>query len=76
MNEINMPHRVYHLSRKDIFSVDVESFCQTSVLWSHDFQILGFDKYKRKHWWKFWKPRFNTFARLMYLGGDKNNEQN
>lgn len=69
MDEINVFNRAYQLKPKDIFCVNVEGFLTNSVLWSPSFRIIGTSTYKRKHWWQFWKPRKNTFIRIMYLGG-------
>ena len=59
--------RGYRLRKGDIFSIDLNSFMTTSILWNSQFQIMKFDKYKRK-WWKIWKPKYTYFVRLMYLG--------
>lgn len=75
MAEINESNRVYELRPNDIFCVDVETFLKTSTLWSHNYQILGTDEYKRKHWWQLWKPRKIIFIKIMYLG-ESQNEQN
>jgi hypothetical protein len=75
MEEINRYGRVYRLQPKDIFCVNVEAFLKDSTLWSHRFQIVGTDEYKRKHWWQFWKSRKTRFIKIMYLG-DSKNEQN
>ena len=75
MEEMNRYGRVYRLQPKDIFCVNVEAFLKDSTLWSHKFQIIGTDEYKRKHWWQFWKPWKIKFIKIMYLG-DNENEQN
>ena len=75
MAGINVENRVYKLHPNDIFCVDVETFLKTSTLWSHSYQIIGTDEYRRKHWWQFWKPWKIKFIRIMYLG-DNENEQN
>ena len=74
MESIAVYNRAFQLEPKDIFCVNVKCFLQTSSLWTHDFQILGVQTYKRKHWWQLWKPRKNIFIKIMYLGGN-NNEQ-
>ena len=71
MAEINGFNRVYQLQPKDIFCVNVQGFLKTPILWSHSYQIVGTDEYKRKHWWQFWKPRKVVFVKIMYLGDDK-----
>ena len=40
--------RLYELCKWDIFSVGLETFMATSILWCAPFQILKFDRYKRK----------------------------
>ena len=72
MDKINIFNRVYQLRRKDIFCVDTETFFKTSTLWNPNFQIMGTETHKRKHWWQFWRPRKRTFVRIMYLGEDRN----
>lgn len=65
----NEPYlRTYRLHRGDIFCVDVKTFLKTSTLWSNDYQIMGVDKFKRKPWWKFWKPRYYEFVKIQYIG--------
>lgn len=74
MAEINVFNRVYQLQPQDVFCVNIETFLNESVLWSHNYQILGIDKYKRKYWWQFWKPWKVTFIKIMYLGDKKYGE--
>ena len=74
MTEINVFKRAYQLHPQDVFSVNVEAFLKTSTLWSHNFQIIGTDEYKRKHWWQIWKPWKIKFIKIMYLGDNKNGE--
>lgn len=59
--------RGYKLQEGDIFSIDLGTFISTSTLWRSPFQILKFDKYKRK-WWKFWKPKYTYFVKIKFLG--------
>ena len=66
--EIGSWQRVYRLRNGDVFCVDVNTFLKNSTLWSHEYQIMGTDKIKRKKWWQFWKPKYNTFVKLKYLG--------
>ena len=67
--EIDVFDRAYQLKPHDIFSVNLDGFLINAILWSHSFQIMGVSTYRRKHWWQFWKPRKNTFIKIMYLGG-------
>ena len=55
------------LHKGDIFYVDLNTFMSTSALWCAPYQILKFDKYKRK-WWKIWKPKWTYFAQIEFLG--------
>ena len=71
---INVFNRTYRLRPKDVFCVDIKTFLKESILWSHDYQILGVDKHRRKHWWQFWKPWRITYIKIMYLGDNKNGE--
>ena len=59
--------RFYQLNKGDIFSVDLKTFMSCCYLWCSPFQILKFDKYKRK-WWQFWKPKWIYFAQIEFLG--------
>ena len=72
MDEINVFNGIYKLKPKDIFRVNLEVFLVDATLWSRSFQIVGINTYKRKYWWQFWKPRRNTFIKMMYLGGYEN----
>lgn len=63
MNEV----RAYELHPGDIFSVDLNIFMSESTLWSRQFQIVRFDKFKRK-WWQFWKPKWTNFVQIMFVG--------
>ena len=57
----------YKLHKGDIFYVDLNTFMSTNTLWCAPYQILKFDKYKRK-WWKIWKPKWTYFAQIEFLG--------
>lgn len=61
--------RAYRLNNGDMFSIDLNSFMSNAQLWTRHFEIMGFDKYKRK-WWKFWKPKWTYYVKLMFLGGE------
>ena len=63
MNQV----RAYKLNKGDIFSIDLNTFMYSSFLWNSQYQILKFDKYKRK-WWKFWKLKYTYFVRIKFLG--------
>lgn len=63
MNQV----RTYKLNKGDIFSVDLSTFMSSSIFWNSPYQILKFDKYKRK-WWKIWKPKWTYFVKLEFLG--------
>ena len=62
-----MQVRGYELKRGDIFSIDLNTFMSSSILWNDPYQILKFDKYKRK-WWKIWKPKYTYFVKIEFLG--------
>lgn len=62
-----MQVRGYELKRGDIFSIDLNTFMSSSILWNDPYQILKFDKYKRK-WWKIWKPKYTYFVKIDFLG--------
>lgn len=59
--------RVYELHKGDIFNIDLNTFMSYSVFWNRPYQILKFDKYKRK-WWKVWKPMYAYFVKVEFLG--------
>lgn len=59
--------RLYELCKGDIFSIGLETFMATSILWCAPFQILKFDRYKRK-WWQIWKPKWTYYAQIKFLG--------
>ena len=63
MNQV----RAYKLNKGDIFSIDLNTFMYSSFLWNSQYQILKFDKYKRK-WRKFWKPKYTYFVKIKFLG--------
>ena len=74
MAEVNTFNRTYQLRPKDIFCVDVEAFLKSSILWGHNYQILGTYERRRKHWWQFWKPWKIRFIKIMYLGDNENGQ--
>ena len=84
MSKINESHRVYQLQPKDIFSIELQNFLKEftfenlaeQIAWCRNFQILGINEYKRRrYWWQLWIPRKTVVVRIMYLRGDKD-EQN
>lgn len=63
MNQV----RTYKLNEGDIFSIDLNTFMSYSIFWNNSYQILKFDKYKRK-WWQIWKPKWTYYVKLEFLG--------
>lgn len=59
--------RLYELRKGDVFSVGLETLMTNSVLLYAPFQILKFDRYKRK-WWQIWKPKWTYYAQIKFLG--------
>ena len=59
--------RAYTLDKGDILSIDLNPFMHSSIFWNNPFQILKFDKHKRK-WWKIWKPKYTYFVKIDFFG--------